>query len=278
MLFGYDLNVIAIIGIILLIGIVKKNAIMMIDFALEAERVEGHAAARGDLSGLPAALPPDHDDHHGGDPRRAAADARHRHRLRAAPAARPRHRRRPDRQPGADAVHDAGDLSLFRPAGRAADRAPGPAGRLARAASRRNEHFRAFHRPAGGDDAADARASRLPACWRFSKLPVAPLPQVDFPTISVSAQLPGASPDDGGDQRRQPARAPSRPDRRRHRDDLAERHRPGPHHAAIRPQPRHRRRGARRPGRHQSPRAPTCRRACGAIRPTARSTRPTRRS
>ncbi len=37
----YDLDVIAIIGVILLIGIVKKNAIMMIDFALEAERVEG---------------------------------------------------------------------------------------------------------------------------------------------------------------------------------------------------------------------------------------------
>ncbi len=41
MLLGYDLNVISIIGIILLIGIVKKNGIMMIDFALEAERVEG---------------------------------------------------------------------------------------------------------------------------------------------------------------------------------------------------------------------------------------------
>ncbi len=41
MAFGYDLSVIAIIGIILLIGIVKKNAIMMIDFALEAERTEG---------------------------------------------------------------------------------------------------------------------------------------------------------------------------------------------------------------------------------------------
>ena len=37
---------IALIGIILLIGIVKKNAIMMIDFALEAERDEGQAAAR----------------------------------------------------------------------------------------------------------------------------------------------------------------------------------------------------------------------------------------
>jgi hydrophobe/amphiphile efflux-1 (HAE1) family protein len=41
MLCGYDLSVIAIVGIILLIGIVKKNAIMMIDFALEAERSEG---------------------------------------------------------------------------------------------------------------------------------------------------------------------------------------------------------------------------------------------
>ncbi len=41
MLVGDDLTVIAIIGIILLIGIVKKNAIMMIDFALDAERNEG---------------------------------------------------------------------------------------------------------------------------------------------------------------------------------------------------------------------------------------------
>ncbi len=41
MLVGDELDVIAIIGIILLIGIVKKNAIMMIDFALDAERGEG---------------------------------------------------------------------------------------------------------------------------------------------------------------------------------------------------------------------------------------------
>jgi multidrug efflux pump len=49
MLLHYDLDVIGIIGIILLIGIVKKNAIMMIDFALEAERVDGlppHQAIR----------------------------------------------------------------------------------------------------------------------------------------------------------------------------------------------------------------------------------------
>jgi len=39
-----ELSVIALIGIILLIGIVKKNAIMMIDFALDAERQEGKSA------------------------------------------------------------------------------------------------------------------------------------------------------------------------------------------------------------------------------------------
>lgn len=41
MIAGHDLDVIGVIGIVLLIGIVKKNAIMMVDFALEAERVHG---------------------------------------------------------------------------------------------------------------------------------------------------------------------------------------------------------------------------------------------
>jgi multidrug efflux pump len=45
MLFKQDLNIISIIGIVLLIGIVKKNAIMMIDFALQAEREEGKSPA-----------------------------------------------------------------------------------------------------------------------------------------------------------------------------------------------------------------------------------------
>ncbi len=44
LLCGMDLSVIALIGIILLIGIVKKNAIMMIDFALDAERKEGKSS------------------------------------------------------------------------------------------------------------------------------------------------------------------------------------------------------------------------------------------
>jgi len=43
MLFGQELNVISVIGILMLIGIVKKNAIMMIDFALAAQREDGMA-------------------------------------------------------------------------------------------------------------------------------------------------------------------------------------------------------------------------------------------
>ncbi len=46
MLFGQDLTLIATIGILLLIGIVKKNAIMMIDFALDAQRHRGMAPAQ----------------------------------------------------------------------------------------------------------------------------------------------------------------------------------------------------------------------------------------
>ena len=114
MLFRTELTVIALIGIILLIGIVKKNAIMMIDFALEAERNARQDAGGGDLRGVPAALPADHDDDDGGAARRPAAGDRLRHGRGAAPAARHRDRRRPDLQPDADAVHDAGRLSLSR--------------------------------------------------------------------------------------------------------------------------------------------------------------------
>ena len=67
---GYDLSVIALIGIILLIGIVKKNGIMIVDFALDAERDQGMAPEEAIYAGLPAALPPDHDDDHGGAARR----------------------------------------------------------------------------------------------------------------------------------------------------------------------------------------------------------------
>ena len=51
-----DLSIIALIGIILLIGIVKKNAILMIDFALDAERTRRQEFEGRHLPGLPAAV------------------------------------------------------------------------------------------------------------------------------------------------------------------------------------------------------------------------------
>ena len=60
-----QLDIIALIGIILLIGIVKKNAILMIDFAIQAERNEGNSPRTVDLPGLLVALPAHHDDHYG---------------------------------------------------------------------------------------------------------------------------------------------------------------------------------------------------------------------
>jgi multidrug efflux pump len=44
LLFGQDLDIVSIIGIVLLIGIVKKNGILIVDFALEAERERGQPA------------------------------------------------------------------------------------------------------------------------------------------------------------------------------------------------------------------------------------------
>ena len=85
----------------------------------------------------------------------------------------------------------------------------------------------------------------------FFLLPVSPLPQVDFPTISVQAQLPGASPETMATSVADAARAASRPHLRRHRDDLVEPGRADEHHPAVRPRPQHRRRRARRAGGDQ---------------------------
>ena len=111
--FHFDFSIIALIGVILLLGIVKKNAIMMIDFALEAERHEG-LEPDGHSPGLSAAVPSDPDDHAGGAVRRSPAGRRLRRRLRAAPAAGHHHRRRPLRLPAPEPLLDAGDLPLPR--------------------------------------------------------------------------------------------------------------------------------------------------------------------
>ena len=150
MLFNMDLSVIAMIGIVMLVGIVKKNAIMMVDFALERRRVGPKRRARHPR-GRAAAVPPDHDDDLRRDLRDAADRARHRRRRRIAPAARRRGGRRPLRLAAADAVHHAGDLHLSRPH-RPPPEAP------ARAAVRRDRK-RAAARGRGGVTAPPRRST-----------------------------------------------------------------------------------------------------------------------
>ena len=110
-----DLSVIALIGIILLIGIVKKNAIMMIDFALEAERKEAQNLRKKYFRSLPPAFPAHYDDDHGGAVGRAAARVRDRHRIGAAEAAGHCHRGWADCEPDADAFYDSGRLPIHGP-------------------------------------------------------------------------------------------------------------------------------------------------------------------
>jgi multidrug efflux pump len=83
LLFGVDLTVIAIVGLLLLIGIVKKNAILLIDFAIEAQRNEGNIPRGGHRARVLAPLPPHPDDDVRRPLRRAAARLRDGARLRA---------------------------------------------------------------------------------------------------------------------------------------------------------------------------------------------------
>jgi hypothetical protein len=107
MAFGAEFTVIALIGVFLLIGLVKKNAIMMVDFALAAERdrhlrpeqaileaclLRFRPIMMTTMAALLGALP---------------LVLRQRRRRGAAPAARHRHRRRPDPQPAPHPLYDA---------------------------------------------------------------------------------------------------------------------------------------------------------------------------
>ena len=112
----------------------------------------------------------------------------------------------------------------------------------------------------------------------FPLLPVAPLPQVDFPTIQVSANLPGASPETMASNVAQPLE-------RQFSliaglSQMTSTSGIGSTQITLQfdLEPHHRRRRARRAGGDQRRRAASCRRTCRARRPFARSTRPTRRS
>jgi HAE1 family hydrophobic/amphiphilic exporter-1 len=86
-------------------------------------------AARRHSPGLPATLPPHHDDHHGGLAGRLAAGLGSRHRLGAAPAPGLHHGGRPGRESGTDIVHDARDLFV-----------PGPPQPLAQGSAQNASH------------------------------------------------------------------------------------------------------------------------------------------
>ena len=195
-----DFSVIALIGIVLLIGIVKKNAIMMIDFALEAERKEGKAPVdaiyqacllrfRPIMMTTMAALL-------GGVPLALGTGTGS-------------ELRRPLGITIIGGLIFSQMLTLYTT----------PViylffDRLARRFSRRHREMRAGAAPEprrqSGAIAMNISepfirrpiattlltvAIALAGAVAFRLLPVSPLPQVDFPTISVSAALPGASPE-----------------------------------------------------------------------------------
>ena len=119
LLTGNDLGVVALIGIILLIGIVKKNAIMMIDFALEAERVEHKPPEEAIFQACLLRFRPIMMTTMAALLGGLAAGAGKRHGIGIAPSAGHHHRRRPAGEPVADALHHAGGVPLVRPAGAA---------------------------------------------------------------------------------------------------------------------------------------------------------------
>ena len=252
MLFGYDLSVIALIGIILLMGIVKKNAIMMIDFALEAERGLGMSPRDSivqaallrfrpimmtTLAALFGAIPLAVESGTGSELRNPLGITiigglllSQMLTLYTTPViylqmerlkqrwSRPRGFVPPERRspaPGPGGVGDELLLPVHPQAGRHHAVGYWPAA----------DRHRRLPLPAGGEHADH----RVP----------------DHPRVGEPARR--RSGDHGGDGRRA-AGAPPRRDRRRHRDHLDQFARQHQHHDPVRPQPQDRRRGARRAG------------------------------
>ena len=120
LLFHYDLSVIALIGVILLIGIVKKNGIMMVDFAITAERRDGLTPFEAIRQACLLRFRPILMTTMAAMLTGCAADAGYRGRIGAAAAVGLRDGWRAGAEPAADAVHHAGGLPV-----------PGPAAALA---------------------------------------------------------------------------------------------------------------------------------------------------
>ncbi len=249
-LFHLDLDIVAIIGIILLIGIVKKNGIMMVDFALEAERKEGKNATEAIyqasllrfrpimmttmaalLSGIPLAF----GTGIGSELRKPLGVAM------------------------VGGLLFSQVLTLYT--------TPVIYIFFDNLGARFSHRLQQGPRPAAGDGAAmnPSRifverpvattlltvAVAIAGAIAFIVLPVSPLPQVDFPTITRGGHAARRQSGHHGLLGRHAAGARVRPHRRRHRDDLVEHAGNHQHHPAVRSQPRHQRRRARRGSRHQ---------------------------
>ena len=111
--------------------------------------------------------------------------------------------------------------------------------------------------------------------YRF--LPVASMPNVELPTIRVSASRPGADPAIMAATVAAPLERQLGTIAGVTEITSVSLARLDHHHGAVRPQPQHRRRGARRAGRDQRRRSPTCRATCRRCRRSASPIRPRRR-
>ena len=264
---GSELTVVAIIGIVLLIGIVQKNAIMMIDFALDAQRQEGKPAHEAiyqacllrfrpilmtTMAAMLGAVPLALGQGVGSELRRPLGIAiigglifSQMLTLYTTPV-----------------IYLAFDRLASRLAARR---------QAAPAAAPSHPRPGASHEPVL---ALHPQADRHDPVHRCDR----PVWDRGLPGPAGFAAAPGGFPDDlgrgvpaGGEPRdhglvgRDAARARLRPDRGRQRDDGPEHPRPDQRHPAVRPQPQHRRRGPRRRGGHQrGPQQP-------ALRPSGES-------
>ena len=213
---------IALIGIILLIGIVKKNAIMMIDFALEAERKEGKSPDDAiyeacllrfrpimmtTMAALLGALPLAIGTGVGSELRRPLGIA----------------------IVGGLIVSQILTLYTTPVIYLAFDRLARRFGRRVESPRRIRrhstpgaayEHVGNLHPAAGCHDAADHRRHARRASWRSGSFPSPRFPQVEFPTINVSAVFAGRQPGNHGDFGRGSARTSVRAHCGRDRDDV----------------------------------------------------------
>ena len=242
---GAGLDIIGVIGIVLLIGIVKKNAIMMIDFALDAQREQGlparEAIYQACLLRLRPILMTTVAAIFGALPLMlgTGVGSELRHPLGLAIV-------------GGLAfsqvltLYTTPVIYLFfeRLGERFGLGAVGPPSPRKR---REQPLLRALHPPAGGDDAADDRHHLRRAARLFAAAGLAAAAGRLSDHLGAGPHA-GREPRHDGDLGRRAARAPSRPDRRRQRDDVAELAGLDPDHPSVRPRPRHRRRRARRPG------------------------------